>query len=269
MGDRIAPLLDHVLLLATELPAATVREVARELDGAPADDWGAISDHVRHVAASARYRSLSSALIDTWRAQAPGLAPGRVAAALLAAARCREVSRAEQVVELVWTGPDSGAVPFRRTEDALIETIEGARERLTVVSFALYKIPHVRNALVASARRGVKLRLIVESPEASEDKLTFDGLHTLGREVAQSALVYVWPREKRPTHPGGRYGSLHAKCAVADGSKLFLSSANLTEFALTLNMEMGLLVRGGHLPRRVAEHFDGLIRAGLLVRVDR
>jgi len=36
------------------------------------------------------------------------------------------------------------------------------------------------------------------------------------------------------------------KCAVADGEWLFLSSANLTQQAFTINMELGMLVRGGH-----------------------
>jgi phosphatidylserine/phosphatidylglycerophosphate/cardiolipin synthase-like enzyme len=46
-----------------------------------------------------------------------------------------------------------------------------------------------------------------------------------------------------------------------------VSSANLTAFALELNMELGVLVRGGPAPRRVREHFDRMIRAGILVEV--
>ena len=48
---------------------------------------------------------------------------------------------------------------------------------------------------------------------------------------------------------------------------LFVSSANLTEYALTLNMELGVLVRGGSLPPRVADHFTRLIERGVLERV--
>ena len=51
---------------------------------------------------------------------------------------------------------------------------------------------------------------------------------------------------------------------VADGHWLFLSSANLTEYALSLNMELGVLIRGGPLPRQVEDHFSGLIAAGEL-----
>ncbi len=64
-----------------------------------------------------------------------------------------------------------------------------------------------------------------------------------------------------------RDGALHVKCAVGDASLLLLSSANLTHYALNLNMEMGILVRGGALPRRVAAHFMSLIDKGAIVRV--
>ena len=62
------------------------------------------------------------------------------------------------------------------------------------------------------------------------------------------AAVYVWPMDKRPIDGNGHHGSLHAKCAVADDAVLFVSSANLTAYALTLNMELGLLVQGGFAP---------------------
>ncbi len=267
MAHDMTRLLDAVLLLASELPAAIVGEVARALDEASPGEWEIIRARVQSVAASPRYRSLSTGLLDTWKTETPEVTPEAVSSALLTAARCREAIRQEQAVELTWTGPDSGAVPFRRTEDALLELIEAARERLTVVAFAMYKVPYVRDALVVAARRGVALRVIVESPEESEGKVTFDGLRALGSEVARSARVYAWPRDKRPTNTHGRYGSLHVKCAIADDTGVFISSANLTEFALTLNMEMGLLVRGGSLPRRVVQHFDGLIEKGVLTKI--
>jgi phosphatidylserine/phosphatidylglycerophosphate/cardiolipin synthase-like enzyme len=48
---------------------------------------------------------------------------------------------------------------------------------------------------------------------------------------------------------------------------MFLSSANLTEYAFTINMELGLLVTGGTLPERVQRHFERLVTAGTLLRV--
>lgn len=67
----------------------------------------------------------------------------------------------------------------------------------------------------------------------------------------------------------GKTGILHVKCAVADGRCLFLSSASLTEYAFSINMELGVLVTGGPLPTQVQEQFDRLIGNGVLVRVSR
>jgi phosphatidylserine/phosphatidylglycerophosphate/cardiolipin synthase-like enzyme len=85
--------------------------------------------------------------------------------------------------------------------------------------------------------------------------------------VAACSAVYYWPKEKRGQDDKGKLGILHVKCAVADGRWLFLSSANLTEYAFTINMEMGVLVTGGKMPAQVQEHFDKLVAAGALAGV--
>ena len=52
----------------------------------------------------------------------------------------------------------------------------------------------------------------------------------------RKCVTYRWPLERRPRDDEGRHGSLHAKCAVADRELLLISSANLTHYALSLNM---------------------------------
>jgi hypothetical protein len=47
---------------------------------------------------------------------------------------------------------------------------------------------------------------------------------------------------------------------------LFLTSANLTEYAFTVNMELGMLVTGGGLPEQIEQHFDRMIQMGMLTR---
>jgi phosphatidylserine/phosphatidylglycerophosphate/cardiolipin synthase-like enzyme len=56
-----------------------------------------------------------------------------------------------------------------------------------------------------------------------------------------------------------------SKCAAADEADLLISSANLTEFALNMNMELGVRVRGGDLPNRVVEHLRRLMQYQVLV----
>jgi len=77
------------------------------------------------------------------------------------------------------------------------------------------------------------------------------------RRVITSASG-VLLHQLRQTHFGG---------GLADGLWLFLSSANLTEYAFSINMELGMLITGGNLPSQVAANFDRLIEMGVLERV--
>jgi phosphatidylserine/phosphatidylglycerophosphate/cardiolipin synthase-like enzyme len=139
-------------------------------------------------------------------------------------------------------------VPLRQTEQALLQVIDSAGQRLTVVSYAVYRIPRICEALVRAADRGVAISVVVESPDRVEGQKAYSTLAALGPSVAGRCGVYVWPVEKRFRDGAGRPGILHVKCAVADAQWLFLSSANLTEYAFTLNMELGVLMRGGRCP---------------------
>jgi phosphatidylserine/phosphatidylglycerophosphate/cardiolipin synthase-like enzyme len=80
------------------------------------------------------------------------------------------------------------------------------------------------------------------------------------------ARVFYWPLERRPRSAVGSYGSMHVKCAIADRAVALVSSANLTDHALELNMELGLLVHGA-LPSQLATHFEQLIWRGELSEV--
>jgi phosphatidylserine/phosphatidylglycerophosphate/cardiolipin synthase-like enzyme len=138
--------------------------------------------------------------------------------------------------------------------------------RLTVVSYAVYRISRVCDALLRAADRGVAINIVVESPDRIEGEAAYSTLMALGPSVAKRCNVYLWPAEQRQRDDKGKLGILHVKCAVADGNWLFLSSANLTDYAFTLNMELGLLIGGGELPSQVEAHFDRLIETSILMR---
>jgi len=65
---------------------------------------------------------------------------------------------------------------------------------------------------------------------------------------------------------GASTGPYNAKFAVADRRRLLVSSANLTENAFDLNIELGVLLTGGNAPVEAAAHIDNLIRLGILLR---
>jgi phosphatidylserine/phosphatidylglycerophosphate/cardiolipin synthase-like enzyme len=172
-----------------------------------------------------------------------------------------------EMVEIVWTGPEPAETRFRHTELAILEVLDSATKRLTVVSYAVYRIPRIRESLVAAANRGVSIRLSVETRNWIQGQGEYDCLLALDDNVAWACSVYYWPQENRAKDDNGKIGILHVKCAVADGHRMFLSSANFTEYAFTINMELGLLVTGGDLPAQVERHFERLIESGTVIPV--
>jgi phosphatidylserine/phosphatidylglycerophosphate/cardiolipin synthase-like enzyme len=199
--------------------------------------------------------------------QAAAVSQESVALALRTALYSEWVHRETQVVELVWTGPSTEAHPFRRTEQAVLQVLDSAQQRITLVSYAVYRIPNICEALVRAARRGVQINVIVETPDKLEGQNEYNTLRALGDDVAACSAVYYWPKDQRGWDDNGKLGILHVKCAVADGRWLFLSSANLPEYAFTINMELGVLVTNGKMPGQVLEHFDRLMGNGIVARV--
>jgi phosphatidylserine/phosphatidylglycerophosphate/cardiolipin synthase-like enzyme len=267
MNDDLYQIAVAATLLADRLPHWVLVSLAEGVTSQGGLDWPASKTAILHGLPTADFRDAAADFLDHWRHRAAGLTPQAVAAAVMAAAKAQQTHRQGEVVEIVWTGPETAETRFRHTEQAILEVLHSAQQRLTVVSYAVYRIPRIRDALLAAANRGVNIRLIVETPNRIEGQTEYDCLLALGDNVASTASVYYWPPEHRAKDDNGRIGILHVKCAVADGQRLFLSSANLTDYAFTINMELGLLVTGGKRPAEIERHFEKLIETGQLVSV--
>lgn len=250
--------------LAAHLPPAVVQALAQAVAACDVQDWDHTRQQMLKVTPQPSFEALIEELAAVWRTHTNEVSPESVAFALLAAAATSQHYREFQSVELVWTGPGVMEVPLRRTDQALLEVIDAAQRQLLVVSFAVYKIPEVTQALIRAFERDVDLRICVEAPGSSGQRMAYDTVKALGQDMQQRAEIYIWPRDQRPTDPAGKSGSLHAKCAVADDQLLFISSANLTNYAMNLNMELGTLIHGGPLPAMVAKHFARLMESSVL-----
>ena len=207
--------------------------------------------------ATPHYRGTVEELVCVW-SQHPDVSAEALAIAVECAAERVEWARQEEL-SLVWSGPATDAVPVRRSDQTLLQLVRAAKRRLIIVSYAVYSVPDIAKALVAGARRGVEVAVVLESAEESEGNVSYEMAPALGGRVADHVTFYTWPAERRPRTPGGRLASLHAKCAVADERLLLISSANLTDAAMRLNMELGLLVSEGPVPSRVQSHLEQLI----------
>ena len=251
--------------LAMQVPPQTVELLAGVLEGAHEPSASSLRSRIGQCISQPHYRNLAVCFFDEWQTTAPNVPAASVAIALRTAAYMHRRDEESQVVELVWTGPDAEAVPCRRTEQAILQVLDSAARRIILVSYAVYRIPRICAALVRAAQRGVRITVVVETPNKIDGQTEYDTIQALGEQVKAAAALFYGPAEKRSTENGGKPGILHVKCAVADGRWLFLSSANLTEYAFTVNMELGLLVTGG--PCQVEKQFDRLIATGVLARV--
>ncbi len=251
-------IVESAYALACSLPSSTIESVAAAVRTCP---LGSLRAEISRLVAHHHHRDLALGFVDRWRMDANNVDALTVSVALQSAALSEQAHRDSQSVELVWTGPDTEHAPFRRTEQAILQLLDAAEDRVTLVSFAVYRIPNVGQALVRAARRGVRLTVIVETPNKIEGAGEYNTIQALGPEVASCSTVYYWPKENRPIGDNNKVGILHVKCAVADGEWLFLSSANLTQQAFTINMELGMLVRGGTMPSRVEQQFEQLIQS--------
>ncbi len=262
-----ADLLQAIVTFAGKVVAPTLEQfcgLLEKLPHHPPTDQMLVA--LANQLTQAEVRGMVGELMEAWRLNGLSITPQELAWSLRAASRMDEAHRARQSLELVWTGPTPESSTLRRTDQALLELIESARAELIMTTFAAYKVPAICGALMAAIERGVQVVLILESAKVSEGKVTFDPKEAFPKHLLQRVEIYAWPLDKRDVDAQGRHGSLHAKCAVADQAMAFISSANLTEYALSLNMELGMLAKGGSLPRELAAHLRGLIQSRVLMQ---
>ena len=257
-------LLEAVFRTVEILPPTSIENVAAAMMYAlPPDEW---RSRVLASVALPHERVALTALLTVWEKEKGLSAANILATALQSALHTKSAIERTHQIELVWTGPSSG-MTFRRTDQALLQVIQSAKRELLLVTFAAYRVPLLRDAIRLAAERGVVISFVSESAEQSRGKVSFDAANAL-REISDHIKFYVWPHNKRGKDHLGNFGLLHAKCALADAEMLFVSSANLTDSALILNMEMGLLIQGGSLPMQVREHFLRLYDHGYLVPME-
>jgi cardiolipin synthase A/B len=182
------------------------------------------------------------------------LSPLELAAMLTASSAAYHRAKAEQDVELVWTGPGSSLVATRKTEQALLQVIDAAESRLFMTSFVAYDVGSIMKALKSAVSRGVSVSMLLEAAQADGGAVSIDAISKM-RSAMPSASIYTW-KSKADAFVGGK---VHAKVAVADEFLCFISSANLTGHAMEKNMEVGVLVRGGALPKQLHQHLQALV----------
>jgi len=199
-------------------------------------------------------------LLLAWRATS--VSADGLASMLIAAAHVYRKASSEQSTELVWTGPTTPFVAARRTEQALLQVINVASSELFITSFVAYDVTSIVKALNAACARGVIISMLLESSQGHGGSINIDVIGKM-RALVPTAHLYAW-RNKDNEFSDGR---VHAKVAVADGNTCFITSANLTGYAMERNMEAGVLIAGGQIPKMLNDHLRSLIDTRVVSQV--
>lgn len=244
--------MEAILIAATDLVALLsplrIEALADRIRGsAPAERDGSL----HQLATTPAARAALDRLIAAWRQTE--ISGDVMAGILIGAAFSRQQVQRENSVELVWTGPTTPFVATRRTEQVLLDLIGRAKSDLFLVSFVAYDVSSVVDALKAATARGVVIGMLLETSTSHGGSLPVDPVATM-RQCVPSAALYKWTDRPVPFTEG----RVHAKVAVADGHEAFLTSANLTRYALEKNMEAGVVISGGQIPYGLRAHLQAL-----------
>jgi phosphatidylserine/phosphatidylglycerophosphate/cardiolipin synthase-like enzyme len=179
---------------------------------------------------------------------------------------------AEDLIDLVWTGPEAPGIVNRDTSVVVREMFQGARESVLVAGYAVYQGQVVFQELAARMDEmpGLQVQMFLDVQRPPHDP---SSPSELVRAFAERFLQKEWPGERLPklfydprslVADHAVRASLHAKCVVVDGQQAFVSSANFTGAAQTKNIEVGVLLRSSPFARRLVEHFETLAASHVL-----
>lgn len=195
-----------------------------------------------------------NSLVDAWEASGSDLAC--LAAALRASALVASLMKEDQQLSLAWTGPKTELVPVRSTEQVMLEIIKAARKELFLVSFVNVGAGSIVSALNSAISSGVEIHMLLEHSLGAAESM---------KKAVPGAEIHIWTEESKREIAAPPNASVHAKCVVADGKRAFITSANLTDFAMEKNIELGVMIEGGREPRVLAQHLRALIATEKIV----
>ena len=247
-------LLDAVAALVSLVPPEKVQAIATRIRRfGPDKDASSLTGLLGTPIAA----GMVDQLVEAWRATT--ISAAELASMLHAAGHVFAKVANQQSIELVWTGPTTPYVSARRTEQALLQVLHAAEHSLFITSFVAYDVSNIVKALNAASERGVTIKMLLELSKDEGGSISFDVIGMM-RALVPKAALYAWQDKDDPFTKG----SVHAKVAVADDKMCFVTSANLTGHAMEKNMEAGVLVVGGTLPKLLSNHLNLLVAMNII-----
>ena len=238
---------DIIADIASEFPPDRIRSAIAKLHRMPTR--GVPSQNAKSAWGSFSGKPLIVEFSNV--AAASGLSPDELACALEGGLASATRLMARQKLDILWTGPQTSAVPVRRNEQALCEVVDSAKKSLFIVSYVSCHADKVYDAIRAAIDRGVSVAFLLEASIKNDLDQLFP-----------EASFYRWGNADSAAK-----SVMHAKCAVADNVMAMITSANLTGKAMEQNMELGVLIKGGRIPKVLKAHFEALVVEKLILEI--
>ncbi len=248
-AQEMKRLIDAVYAISRQLSPEKTQSIASKIFQATSKMTA--SEISGLVGTQVALRSLDE-LMEAWKNTK--VSSGELVAMLLSSSNAIKQIASEQSIDLVWTGPTTPFVSTRRTEQALLQVIDAAQKELFITSFVTYDVASILNSLNKACNRGVVVSILLELSHDQGGNVSIDGIGRM-KALVHQALLYAW-RDKTDVFTNG---SVHAKVAVADEHICFITSANLTGNAMEKNMEAGVLITGGEIPKLMHNHLRSLV----------
>jgi phosphatidylserine/phosphatidylglycerophosphate/cardiolipin synthase-like enzyme len=207
--------------------------------------------------------------------QARGFTTATLAVTLAALAQDAAArQRAVDDVQLVWTSPDEEGPHVRDTCVVVRQLLSEAHKSLWISTYNVFNGQDVFQPIedVWCEQPQLEVVLILNVPP--DEKNGVYGAAAVEKSAkafwkyhwpwARKPIVFYDPRgpEKTPTAPACQ----HAKCILVDDATAFITSANFTESAHELNIELGVLFRdNARVAQSIRSKFQSLIQNGFLL----
>lgn len=178
----------------------------------------------------------------------------------------------EELINLVITGPEAPGTAIRDTGVVVRELFRSAKKSVVVVGYSVYQGQKVfaelanrmsdHPLLVATMYLNLPPIKGVEEESIIAHRFARDFRTKHWPDGCRLPRVYFDPRSVAVDR--SKRASLHAKCVIVDEKELFISSANFTERAQDMNVEVGVRFASETLARQLANHFQALVNLGAL-----
>jgi cardiolipin synthase C len=151
-----------------------------------------------------------------------------------------------------------------RVSESLLDIIASSSARVDIVSPYFVPTQLGADTLIALAHRGVRVRVVTNSLEATDVAAVHAGYAKWRETLLQNGVALFELRhtpedaEARATGKasGRSHASLHAKTFAIDGKRVYVGSYNFDPRSARLNTEMGLVIDSPELAGRLESVLD-------------